>query len=67
MMRLLPTISHGVLLTRHGDVHRNVGGQTKCGELIVAELATTVTTNQAMVYGLALCSVCYRHQPVGGA
>lgn len=65
MMRPLPAISHGVLLSRDGEVHRNVGGQTRCGRRVVTGRATTVSAAQALVYRLALCHLCYRHQPGG--
>lgn len=64
-MRVIPAISQGVLLSRHGDVHRNIGRRTKCGEPVVTGRAATVSPAQVLLYRLTLCRVCYPHQHGG--
>lgn len=63
----LPEIVGGVLLTRHGEVHRRWSTKTtSCGQA-VPERHATVTHVQAVVHKLRLCTACYpAHHGPGG-
>lgn len=67
-MNYMPEINDGILFTYHGDVHRDTGGRTTCGQKTAGVRAVAVSHAQALVYQLHLCAVCYpnhlnRHRP----
>lgn len=56
----IPHIVDGVLLARYGEVHRDVGAQTKCGQKFLrGGRVSTVSHVQAIVFKLAVCRDCY--------
>lgn len=63
----MPEIEDGVLLSRLGEVHRDRGRLTECGNTIHPRHAATVSHVQAVVHKLRLCHVCYpTHNRHGG-
>lgn len=60
MIRNLPAMDEtGVLLSRYSEVHRPVGGHTKCGRPAPKGRVASVTQLQAFFYELPLCGGCY--------
>ncbi len=63
----LPEVIAGVLLTRHGEVHRRLNSQrTACGQTFLPNGAADVSTTQAVVHKLRLCHTCYPAHGPGG-
>lgn len=59
-------ITDGVLLSRLGEVHRDRGRLTECGNTIHPRQAVAVSHVQAVVHKLRVCHVCYPGHAQGG-
>ena len=64
-LRFITPIRDGILLSRRGEVHRDLGGKTVCRHPIGRGHVVTVSNVQAVVFKLPLCHTCYPDQTTG--